>query len=398
MVLSLKNGGIQRQTSLILKYFKKIKLFRLLLFTKKDKEKNEYEIEKEIKRIVLKDKLINYLKEEKIDILIYQFYNYNEINNLCKLKKIKIIIFNRSCFLHWIYYNNFYMFKRYYKAIRNANYIISLVPFENDYLFKKWGINSILMTNFLSNEYNTIVPSDLSSKVILMIGRGGEKIKRFDLGIKAIKYIVNKIPECKMKIISSHCGYLKEIVKALNLDKYIEFVGYSSKPEQFFQNASLHFFPSLVESFGNELTETLSYGIPNILIGLDYVSPSNKGGTLIIYDDSPISLANIAIKVLQNKSYLKKLGEEARKGMKLFRNDLLLKRWVKLIISIHKGTDYYKRLRNHDKKLSNKNSRKIIENQLKLLKKRKKEYANVTIYDIENFTFMENLKNIKINK
>ena len=184
------------------------------------------------------------------------------------------------------------------------------------------------------------------------------------------------------------------MIKELNLDNYIEFVGYTSNPEKYFKKASLHLFPTLVESFGNVLTETLSYGIPNILIGLDYVSASNKGGTVIIYDDSPISLANIVIKVLQNDTYLKNLGKEARKSMKIFRNDLLLKRWVKLIESIYKGTEYYNNIRNQDKKLNSNDSRKIIENQLILLRKRKKEYTNITINDIENFTFIQNFENM----
>ena len=122
------------------------------------------------------------------------------------------------------------------------------------------------MNNFLSYEYNSIVPSDLSSKEILMLGRGDDRIKRFDLGIKAMKYIINRIPECKMIIISNNIDYLKEMVKELNLDSYIEFVGYTSTPEKYFKKASLHLFPTLVESFGNVLTETLSYGIPNIII------------------------------------------------------------------------------------------------------------------------------------
>ena len=144
LAISLKNGGIERQTSLLLNYFKKIKIFKLFLFTKKNKEKDEYKIGKKIRRIVLKYSIINYLKEENIDIFVYQFYDYYEINELYKLKKTKIIIINRSCFLHWIYYKNFDIFKNYYKTIKKANFIISLIPFENDYLFKKWGINSII--------------------------------------------------------------------------------------------------------------------------------------------------------------------------------------------------------------------------------------------------------------
>ena len=58
------------------------------------------------------------------------------------------------------------------------------------------------MNNFLPYDLKSITTSDLSSKTILMIGRGDDKIKRFDLGIKAMKYIVENITECEMKIIS----------------------------------------------------------------------------------------------------------------------------------------------------------------------------------------------------
>ena len=226
-----------------------------------------------------------------------------------------------------------------------------------------------------------------------MIGRGSDKIKRFDLGIKAMKYIVENIIECKMKIISEvkKLQHLYKLVYKLNLKNNINFVGYTPHPEKFYINSSLHIFPTLAEAFPNVLTETLSYGIPNILVGLDYVSASNEG-TIIIYDDSPLSIAKVAIKILINDKYRKKLGKEARNGMKKFNNTSLLNKWVKLIISIYKGVNYYDILRNQDKKIKKKNSFQIIKNQVKLLQIRMKKFKYITIKDIENFTFMENLK------
>ena len=275
--------------------------------------------------------------------------------------------------------------------IQNISYL--LIPFENDYLFKKWGINSILMNNFLPYELNSIITSDLSSKTILMIGRGDDKIKRFDLGIKAMKYIIENMTECEMKIISQNNNIqdLYKLVNDLNLNNNIKFVGYSPQPEKFFNNASLHLFPTLAEAFPNVLSETLSYGIPNILVGLDYVSASKKG-TVIIYDDSPISIAKEALKILINDTYRKKLGREARNGMNRFNNTFLLKKWVKLILSIYKGSNYYDILRNQDEKINKNEYLKIITNQVKLLQIRINKFRNITITDIENFTFMENLK------
>ena len=252
------------------------------------------------------------------------------------------------------------------------------------------------MNNFVAYELNNIKPSDLSSKIILMIGRGDDPIKRFELGIRAMKYISKKVPECEMKVISKddNIQNLKQLALKLQLDNNINFIGYTSNPEIYYKNASLHLFPTLAEAFPNILSETLSYGIPNILCGLDYVSTA-KRGTIIIYDDSPISIAKESIKILNNKRYRKKLGREARKNMKTFKNDLLLEKWIKIILSIYKGDNYYKELK-EVKSLSKDDSLKIISNQIKLLKMRNKKFKKITVNNIINFTFMENINN-KLN-
>jgi len=393
---SLKNGGLQRLTSLIINFISKIKIYDIYLFTKIPKQNNEYIIPDNIPRTVIeKPKINNLIKQafkNKIDILIYNFFNSSEINLLNNIKNLTVIFYIHQSFLYWIYYN-YTSFKSLYKAYQKSKYVISLVPFENDYLFKKWGISSILMNNFISYDFNSVIPSDLSSKIILMIGRAEDKLKRFELGIKAMKYIGQEIPECLMKIISEilHYSRLKNLIKEIN-KKYqnIKFVGYSSMPEFYYKNASLHIFPSISEAFPLVLCETKIYGIPNILIGLDYLSISN-GGTIIIYDDEPESIAKEAIKILKNETLRKNLGKEARNSMKYFQNELILKKWNKIILSIYHGNNSYQKLRVEDKKIPDNISIKIINNQINLFKKRNITKKNITFNDILNFTFMENL-------
>ena len=380
----------------MLNYLVQVKNFKFYLFTKKKKEDNEYKIPKFIKRMVVPNrqiyKLIKETKKNKINILIYNFYNATEINILNNLKNLKIIFYQHQSVLYWIYIN-YLSFKFLYKAYQNSKYIISLVPFENDFLFKKWGIRSILMYNFLTYDYNSVTPSDLSSKIILMIGRAEDKIKRFKIGILCMKYIIKRIPQCKMKIISylNHIGNLFNLVKKLKLENNIEFVNYISSPEIYFKNASLHIFPSLSESFGYVLSETKIYGIPNILVGIDYVSIAT-GGTVIIYDDNHKTIANEAIKILENYKYRLKLGKEARKSMSYIRNDLILEKWIELILSIYKGDKYYQQLLNKSKGISKQKALKIIKNQLKILKRRKKYFKNITLKNLLNFSYMENFK------
>ena len=391
--IGLSGAGLQRSTSLMVNNLYQIKLFDIILFTVNKQEENEYIIPKDIKRIIIQyynlDTLIKEASKRMIDILIYQFPVYEQIERLNKLKNIKVIFYLHQSFLYWIYYN-YFLFINLYKTYQTLKYVISLIPFENDYLFKKWNISSILMDNFISYEYNSIIQSDLSSKIILMIGRASDKLKRFDLGIMSMKYIIQEIPDCELKIITDllDIDYLQNLKQKLNFGKYINFIGFTSTPEIYFKNSSLHLFPSISECFPMVLCETKIYGIPNILIGLDYVKMA-KGGTIILYDDSPESISRESINILRNEYYRKKLGKEARKSMKKFKNELLLKRWVKLILSIFKGDEFYQNFKNKDRKIPQNESLNIIKNQIKLLKMRNKNFENSTINKLENFTFME---------
>ena len=383
--ISIKNGGIQRVTALLINNLSKAMLFKLFLFINQS-ENDEYTINSNIKRVLIRNgtpNLIKEIKKKKIEIIIYQLYNPKEIDILNNLNFVKTIIFIHCCFLSWLYLHKYNFVRIFYSSIKNTKYVISLIPFENDYLFPKWGINSILLNDFITYEYDNITPSDLSSKIILMMGRGYDVRKRFDLGINAMKYIVQQIPEVEMIIISNRIEQLLNLVKKLKLENNIKFVGYSTKPEIYFKNASLNIIPSSTESFSLTLCETKLYGIPNIVTGLEYLSPI-KGGVINLYNDTPQNIAKEAIKILNNITYRKYLGEEARKSMKEFKNEYTTKKWIELIFSIYKGQNYYDNLRKNAKKISKKEALIILKNQIELLKKREPVYKNISLDKIIN--------------
>lgn len=389
---TLKNGGRARITVLLLNYLNSINIFQIYLFTVRMRQDNEYIFPKSIRRIITKNNnLIKLIKQYKIDTLIYQLDYINEINYLNKKQEIKVLFYIHSSTFDWIY-ANYTKFKKIYKEYLNSRYLISLVPFENDYIFRKWGLKSIFMDNFITFDYNSVIPSDLSSKKVLMLGRANDKKKRFKIGILSMEYVIPEIPQCQLIIISNLTGIdnQKNLIYNLNLENNINFIGYSSTPEFFFINASLNVFPSISESFGLVLSETKLYGIPNILLGLDYVSIS-KGGTEIIYDDSPESLSQNILKILRNNKHKRKLAKNARKSMKKFNNTLLLYKWIKLIISIYNGNEYYEEFREYNQRISENDAINILNNQINLLNMRKrfKEYINLDIF--KNFTLISNL-------
>jgi len=59
----IKNGGRARVTSLLINYFKAIKIFKLYLFTRVEKQENEYLIPEFIPRIVIKNNIIKIINE-----------------------------------------------------------------------------------------------------------------------------------------------------------------------------------------------------------------------------------------------------------------------------------------------------------------------------------------------
>jgi glycosyltransferase involved in cell wall biosynthesis len=222
-----------------------------------------------------------------------------------------------------------------------------------------------------------------------MIGRANDRMKRFDIGVKAMKYIVEEVPDSQMLIISNTygAGYLVNLVKNLNISNNVKFVGYALKPEVYFKNASLHIFPTIIECFPMVLSETKIYGIPNIITGIDYVSAA-KGGVININNDDPKAIANESIKILKDFNYRKTLGKNARESMKKFRNEITSKKWIELILAVYNGEYYYNKLREEDKKLTEKEAINYIQNQLNIIKIRNKKMNNVTLEDIINFNLI----------
>ena len=202
---SIRYGGVQRVIALLINLISKEKYFDIYLITDFKHSEGEYKIPNYINRICLSDNeksIFDVINQEKLDIIIYNFYNSSVMQQLNSLNKTKTIFYNHSSFLYWIFLKKYKFVETPYPDYKNSKYVISLIPIENDYLFKKWGINSILMDNPITFEYDSVKSSLLSNKNIIMLGRIDDPVKRYDLGIRAMPSIIKEISDCEMKIIS----------------------------------------------------------------------------------------------------------------------------------------------------------------------------------------------------
>ena len=71
--------------------------------------------------------------------------------------------------------------------------------------------------------------------------------------------------------------------------------------------------------------------------------------------------------------------------MKKFNNQLLLKKWIKLILFIYNNEIYYRSLRENEKEMEENIAKIILANQIKLLKKRIMNFNDMKINDFNNF-------------
>ena len=111
-----------------------------------------------------------------------------------------------------------------------------------------------------------------------------------------------------------------------------------------------------------------------------------KRGTIIIYDDNPDTIAKKSIKILKNEKFRKELGKEARESIKNHKNKFIAKKWIKLFLSVYKD-DYksYKNLNTH-KKVTRKEAKQILNNQLSLLKRRYPCFNRLTLEKVESYS------------
>ena len=394
---SLSLNEMEKLNSLLINQLSKERIFDIYLFYNDDCKK-EFAINKTIHKIkinihstqILRRKLIDY----KIEMFLYQFYSIKDMKMLDQISEennIRTLIINHSSYLSWIYNKDFHFFSKLYDYYKQTKYIVSSIAYESYLLDKKWGIDSIFMNNLMPYEYNNVTPSDLSSKTILMVGKGSNKLKRFDLGIKAMKYIIKEVPDCEMKIVTDfeELDNLKLLVKELNLENNVKFEEYKSSNDIYYKNASIHLLTSLVETDGLILCETKLFGIPNILTGLDYLTCS-KNGTVTIYNDNPENIAKEAIKILKDEKYKKQLGKSARLSMKQFDNKVIADKWLRLILSVYLDESYYQRIKNEDNELINeKENMRNLKNQVTLLNMRMDEMKSVTVDNIMNFNYLK---------
>lgn len=278
--------------------------------------------------------------EYKINIIVQnEDENLLEQKNLLKLKEkynIKLVqIMHEYYFFFLLQKGVIDNYNNRWKPLKNFDAIISSIPCQI-YMYHLQQLNqSIYLPQFLPFDYQDIETSKLETKNILMIGRISPE-KQYELGIKAMPFIIKKFPDAILKIIGGFNFYTKSLIKLaadLNVSNNVMFYGLQQDLRPFYRNASLYFMTSSAESFSFVLAESKAYGLANIVTGKEYLVLTKKG-SIVVKNNNYEELADEAIKLFSNMTYLREQGKAARESLADFLTEKVGLRYINLYESL----------------------------------------------------------------
>ena len=174
-------------------------------------------------------------------------------------------------------------------------------PFPN--CIKMQDTSKILENPYNKNEFNILSVTRLSK---------GEESKGIDTMIKTIPLLIVQIPNMKYSVIGKgeDTIRLKQIAKELDVEKYIDFLGFVDDINAYYQHCDIFSLPSKKEGFGIVYLEAMQYKKP--VIGVNFGGPTdvikhNETGYLCEYDNLN-ELSNCIFEIFINKSKRIELG------------------------------------------------------------------------------------------
>lgn len=174
-----------------------------------------------------------------------------------------------------------------------------------------------------------------------------KEVKGLKYSIKAIKIVIDKFPDIKIKYKIAGTGELKDtlrnLIKSNNLEQNVELLGFVNHDEliKIYDKAHLFILPSVTTSNGNRegqglvVQEAQACGIPVIGTnsgGIPEGFINNKTG-FIVEEKKSNEIAEKIVVFINNPEYITKFGEAGRRFVE---ENFNIKRETKKLVELYK--------------------------------------------------------------
>ena len=398
---TLYSNGIARFITVTANEFMKTGKYDICFITGEPYYK-EYKYHPGIKRFIAKDnrtKIKQLAKTENIDFFILQNVLGKSTINFYKSLGKKVIGMFHGVYMSAMFHGNIYGYKNWNNFDLFDSYIF--IAADDYYFYKNLGFkNEIFIPNLYTFEPSSIKSSPLKTKNIMMLGRLNDEIKGVKYAVEAMSYIAKEVPDAKLKLVTSdsRIQYVKKLITELKLEKNVAINYHTYDISQHFWDSSVHMYTSLTEAFPMALNEAKAHGLPVVAFDVPFSPPYQKGVITVDLLDVQ-ALAKETIKLLKDYNYRKKMGEEAKESLSMFKNNETVLLWEKLFNALlSNNKQKYRKLQKEveDKFYDKHLARKHMEKHFAALQRYNKSFSCYHLDDFINLKFIKSIKPCKV--
>ena len=245
----------------------------------------------------------------------------------------------------------------------NERYVVSKIP---NIIVGAKSIKNLIRTMTKSKIY--VVPvgiefekmqkieGHLNEKTDIFFASRLAKIKGIDILIQAASRVINAIPNLSICIAGSgpQENELKSLVKRLNLEDHVKFLGFISEEEkyQYYRACKLVVVSSRWDCQPLTLFETAASGKPVIASDMSNPGIVEDGVTVFVFKSENIKdLANKIILLLQDEKLREEMGRSAKEKAKQYDWSKVAERYVEIYKDVIANF--------HERKIKNKKEGRI---------------------------------------
>lgn len=338
----LLNGGVERVISHLLREFC-INGYEVHLLLDEKNSCADYSIYKDVKvhinsvknhenNFIWMTDIAQYLIDNRIECLIshesYWEGNYF-LNKICQLYNIRFILEIHN------HHSGFVNRKlSFYEELYKSTDKVVVLNDEDLIYWKKYHID---VEKIINPVYVNKKKEVFEGKNILWVGRLNTGQKNVYEIIKVAELLCEMKNDVRFHIVGDFENEATERefchrIREKNLANYFIFHGYQKDVEPYYMDADLMIMTSRYEGFAMTITEALSFGIPVFAYDLPYLEVMKRGrGTIVVPQGDYIGLADKIRGVLEDKTYLLKLSDEAYECAKELAEENIMEKWERVI-------------------------------------------------------------------
>lgn len=171
---------------------------------------------------------------------------------------------------------------------------------------------------------------------IIYVGRFAWE-KDPEILIRAMDFVAKKNPNWVLEMAGTGplLNPMKALVKELNLDSNVLFLGNVNQVATLYQSAKILVLPSVVEGFPNTLIEAMSFGLPCICFNdipyEDIITPQMDG--YVVSERSAKLLANAINEIIGDDALRESIGKNAQVSVKRFSKEKIAQKLLEFLKS-----------------------------------------------------------------